>query len=61
MNFTSKRAWTQEERYVFVKCEKCFRKDFQKYEEFLPGRSKQQIKSFYYNWVSGDEKKRENE
>ena len=43
-------SWSEEEKAVFGLCFERYRKDFGKYEQHI-GRTKQQIKSYYYNSV----------
>ena len=42
-------AWTEEEQEKFTTLFQTYKKDFQEYLAHLPGRSKLQVKSFYYN------------
>ena len=51
-------SWSEEEKAVFGLCFERYRKDFGKYEQHI-GRTKQQIKSYYYNSVFRKEQMQE--
>ena len=44
--------WTHREQAQFEQLYKQFKRDFQLYEPHMPGRTWQQIKSYYYNQLS---------
>ena len=42
-------AWTSQERQLFLELYGIHKRNFDKYIEYFPGRSRDQISAFYYN------------
>ena len=55
----SRAVWTDDEHDTFMRLYPRFQKNFGAYVEYLPGRTKQKVKDYYYNQIRAKELSKE--